>query len=168
MFKQKSKELAFGCIMLAFGLVYLLLTMQLPRKEGIDSATIPFILAVVIVALGALQIVFSWPRASDAPAAAESRIASPSSRPDYRTIIITAALILAYVALLNWFGFPLMSILYLFVQMIVLTPSYAKKKYWLYAVVAVTVSLFVYYMFRWAFDLMLPDGDVWYELGLFS
>lgn len=47
----RMKELAIGIAMLAIGLIYLAMTMQLPDKGLIDSAFVPYILAGLDVVL---------------------------------------------------------------------------------------------------------------------
>lgn len=180
---QARKDLAFGIIVLIIGLVYLGLTMQLPRKGGIDSATVPYILAALITALGVIQIagaVRQRRREEERARSLKSELMEAAgdaarndpgrtpaaARPDYGTVAATAFLIFAYVALLNYFGFPTMSAAYLFIQFIVLTPANAKKRYVLYAVIAVVAAGAIYYSFLWAFDIMLPSGDFWYERGI--
>ncbi|GEM_PF-95487 len=178
MLSKGQKDLAFGIAILVFGLVYLGLTMQLPRKGPIDSATIPYILASLVTLLGIIQIIATARRGGKAltpaqpPATSEEAkanaacdVPAASIRPDYRTVTITVGLIVLYVALLDYLGFPLMSALYLFFQICVLTPSYMKRKYPLYAFIAITTSVGVFYLFRSAFDMMLPDGELWWRLG---
>lgn len=180
---QARKDLTFGIIVLAIGLIYSGLTLQLPRKGGIDSATVPSLLAVLITALGVIQIVGAVKlrrreeeRAkslkSEAMAAAGDAAkdcgcaVAPAQRPDYKTVAITAVLIFLYVALLDHLGFLVMSALYLFAQITALTPVYVKKNYLLYAVIAVIASAGVYYIFLWSFDIMLPHGNFWYDRGI--
>lgn len=164
-----KKEFLFGLIMLAFGGVYLALTMLLPRFGTIDSATIPYLLAVLMTALGIIQTAAAARRMAAAKREkAESPGRTVPAGADYRTVALTGLLIALYVFLLDAVGFPVMSALYLFAQMIVLTPSRLGKRYALYAIIAVIASAAVYYTFLYAFDLMLPDGELWYRIGLFA
>lgn len=174
------KELSFGIIVLAVGLVYFFLTVQLPRKGAIDSATAPYLLSLLMVGLGIAQIAVCIRKQKSESRRAKSlksevieiaghasAAAAPlSSRPDYKTVASTALLILLYVVFLNYFGFLVMSALYLFLQISLLTPMRQKKRYFLYCFIAVTVSVVIYYTFLWAFDIMLPHGDFWYDRGI--
>lgn len=40
----KKRELVLGIIMLVAGIVYLVLTSQLPRKQTIDASFVPYLL----------------------------------------------------------------------------------------------------------------------------
>ena len=79
---------------------------------------------------------------------------------DIKTVIQTALLIILYIALFDMVGFIVMTILYLFFQFIVLTPSDKKINPVLYGIIAVAVSVFVYTVFRYALDIMLPQGII--------
>jgi putative tricarboxylic transport membrane protein len=165
---QNRKDMTFGVIVLAIGLVYFFLTTQLPRKAGIDSATVPYFLSTLITALGVIQLVGAYTkRAAAREVQASEPAAAATQRPDYATVGVTALLIFLYVAFLDHLGFLVMSALYLFVQISVLTPVHKKKKYLLYAVISVVASAFVYYTFLWAFDIMLPSGNFWYDRGIY-
>lgn len=177
MLSKSQKDMVFGLIVLAIGVAYLVMTMQLPRKGGIDSTTVPYILSILIIGLGVIQLaVTASAKRVEAPAQAKrteeggatEACSAPIDQPDYRTVVVTAVLLLLYVTLLDWLGFPLMSALYLFAQISVLTPSHVKRNYPLYAGISALTSLFVYYLFLLAFDIMLPDGELWWALGLWN
>ena len=166
---QLRKDYIFGILILAVGLIYFALTLQVPAKEGVDARTVPFVLSGIFIALGALQLLLLQPKAREAArkkAYASSQGAAPSSaqspsqatRPDTKTVALTALLILAYVLLLEGVGFLLTSAVYLFFQMSVLTPKDQARRYPLYAGIAVIASLVVYFTFRLCFDLLLPEG----------
>ena len=44
----KKREFALGLIILVAGLAYLFLTSQLPRKQSIDAAFVPYVLASIM------------------------------------------------------------------------------------------------------------------------
>ncbi|MDR2390904.1 MAG: tripartite tricarboxylate transporter TctB family protein [Planctomycetota bacterium] len=165
---KTRKEMCFGLGMFLSGLAYFICATQLPRKSGIDSATVPCFLSSLIMLLGIVHLAANWRRRRGETA---SRGAVPAAegvelrRRDFGTVALTAILIVAYVSLLAPFGFPLMSSIYLFLQMSLLTPGYEKRRFIPYTAISVTVPVVVYYSFLWAFDLMLPSGDVWYDMG---
>jgi putative tricarboxylic transport membrane protein len=75
----------------------------------------------------------------------------------YLGVVITLGLIIIYVALLPYLGFILASIAYLFTQMCLLAHK-SKRKYWLFLVISIMVSVSVYYLFKNVLYLMLPAG----------
>src|SRR5690606_27637759 len=116
-----KKELIIGIAMLGASLTYLVLAQQLPGHDGVDAATVPKLLAGFLSLLGVMQLVsaFAKPKAaaepatSPAPAEAEEptvEIVEP------KTVIKTRGLILGYMALLGPVGFPIMTVVYLYLQ----------------------------------------------------
>ncbi len=155
----KKKELIIGGVMLATALAYLAMSLALPNHTGIDAAFVPIILAVMLCLLAAIQLfgVFSTPQAA-ADTVTPLPTEEPSSAVDVSTVVKTLALIVGYIALMNVVGFPIMTVVYLYLQFIVLTPVDHKVPHVSYAVIAVATSAVIYLLFREAFDLMLPAG----------
>jgi putative tricarboxylic transport membrane protein len=147
----KKRETAVGVLFLVVGIGYLYLTSTIVRKQFIDAAFVPYILASTMCLLGILQI-------REAYKLADAKHSGKQDTADYRTVWKTLGLIVAYAAFLEPVGFPLMTVVYLFAQFIVLTPSDKKISYPVYAAIAVTTSVVVYLTFRHAFDMILPVG----------
>lgn len=150
---KKKLEIFLGLIMLMVGLGYLWATTNIPRKhDGIDASFVPYVLGVLCSLLGVLQLTVA---VRNKVAAAKN---DGASKADYGTLWKTLALIVTYVALLSWVGFPIMTTVYLIAQFYVLTPADQKPGWVMYAVIAVVTAAFVFLLFRHAFDLMLPLG----------
>jgi len=147
----KKRETAVGALFLVVGIGYLYLTSTIVRKQFIDAAFVPYILACTMCLLGILQI-------REAFKLAAAKQSGKHDTADYRTVWKTLGLVVAYAAFLEPVGFPLMTVVYLFAQFIVLTPSDKKISYPVYAAIAVTTSVVVYLTFRHAFDMILPVG----------
>lgn len=150
----RKREFALGLLMLCAGLVYLVLTFNLPRKGIIDAAFVPYVLGFAMCILGGLQVVAG----RRAPAAASAADDEEAGRIDYTTVLKTVGLIVAYVALLDTVGFPIMTVLYLYAQFSVLQPAGRKINHVAYGAIAVVASVLIYVTFRFGFDLMLPAG----------
>ena len=157
-----KKELIIGIAMLGASLTYLVLAQQLPGHAGVDAATVPKLLAGFLSLLGLMQLVSAFARpkaiaepASPVPTAAEEpavEIIEP------KTVLKTLGLILAYMALLGPVGFPIMTVVYLYLQFLVLTPVNQKARHPTYLLIAVICSALIFLLFREAFDLLLPAG----------
>jgi len=149
----KRNELIAGVAMLGAGVAYLVLTMNLPRRGTIDAAFVPWVLAVSLCLLGALQL-WMWRKLPD-------KSVEPAEKPeaiDYPTVFKTLALVLLYTALMEPVGFVITTVLYLYAQFIVLTPGEQKVKHLQYALIAVVSAVLIFYIFRHGFDLLLPVG----------
>lgn len=75
----------------------------------------------------------------------------------YRPVILTLLLMLAYVVLIPVIGFLITTILYIFLQMMILSDK-TTRKIWLFALVSIVSSVVIYYVFRNVFYVMLPTG----------
>ncbi|RRU76274.1 tripartite tricarboxylate transporter TctB family protein [Stutzerimonas chloritidismutans] len=155
-----KKELTIGVAMLGASIAYLVMAYRVPGHDGIDAATVPTLLAILLCLLGALQTLSAIgnrtrPAAesdADAPEQTSASVVEPL------TVLKTLGLILIYVVLLGPVGFPIMTALYLYLQFIVLTPVDHKVRHLPYAAIAVVTSAVIYLLFREAFDLLLPAG----------
>ena len=155
-----KKELTIGVAMLGASIAYLVMAYRVPGHDGIDAATVPTLLAILLCLLGALQTLSAI--GNRARPAAESDADAPeqtsTSVVEPLTVLKTLVLILIYVVLLGPVGFPIMTALYLYLQFIVLTPVDHKVRHLPYAAIAVVTSAVIYLLFREAFDLLLPAG----------
>ncbi|HEY8904616.1 MAG TPA: tripartite tricarboxylate transporter TctB family protein [Rhodoferax sp.] len=147
----KKREIAVGAFFLVVGIGYLYLTSTIPRKQFVDAAFVPYVLAITMCLLGVLQI-------REAYKLAGGKHAEAPETADYRTVLKTLGLIVAYATLLEPVGFPIMTVVYLFAQFVVLTPVDKKISYVTYGAIAVITSAVVYLTFRQAFDMILPVG----------
>lgn len=150
--RAKKRELVIGAAMLATGLIYLFLTANLPRKAFIDAAFVPYLLAAGMCLLGALQLIAAWRQAPKEDAG------GAEASPDYLTVGKTLGLIVGYIAVLQWLGFPLATVAYLYLQFLVLTPHDHRVSHGRYLLIALCASVFIYVVFRHGFDLLLPAG----------
>lgn len=151
----KRKELITGVVMLGIGLIYLFMTVNLPRRGGVDAAFVPYVLSAGLCVLGFFQLLASRTATPDPQADEPSETVVA---PDYLTVLKTLGLIVIYTIFLESVGFLIMTALYLYLQFIVITPHTHRVNHLLYAAIAVISSAVIYVTFRQGFDLMLPIG----------
>ena len=156
---HKKKELIIGVVMLGVSLGYLLMALKLPGHSGIDAAFVPTLLAAMLCLLAVIQLFSAFTpaqaSADDLPPLGDQE---PAGSIDVSTVVKTLALMVGYIALMNPIGFPIMTVVYLYLQFIVLTPVDHKVRHFTYALIAVATSAVIYLLFREAFDLLLPAG----------
>ncbi len=76
-----------------------------------------------------------------------------------REVIISFIILTVYVALMGPVGFVPMTVLYLFAQILILTPMGDWKKTYIPAlIIAVVCSVLFYYLFRYKLNVLLPQG----------
>jgi len=157
-----KKELIIGLAMLGASLAYLVMAQQLPGHDGVDAATVPKLLAGLLSLLGVMQLIsaFAKPKAAAEPASPVPTEAQeqPADVIEPKTVLKTLGLILGYMALLGPVGFPIMTVVYLYLQFLVLTPVNQKARHLTYLLIAAICSALIFLLFREAFDLMLPAG----------
>lgn len=149
---MRLKDVIVGAAMTGAGIVYLRMAGNLPEREGVDAATVPGILAWMMIVLGLIEMVGAWKRA---PAAA-----SRTEREGIVTVGLTLLLIAGFIAALRPLGFPLATALYLFLQFLVLTPRATRPPLPLYAGLALASAAVIFATFRYGFDLLLPAGPL--------
>ena len=153
-----KKELTIGVAMLGVSIAYLAMAYRVPGHEGIDAATVPSLLAILLCLLGVLQVLSAFKHAAPLTAGSSEPDEPNAAVVEPQTVLKTLGLILLYVVLLGSVGFPIMTALYLYLQFIVLTPVDRKVRHIPYAAIAVITSGVIYLLFREAFDLLLPAG----------
>ncbi|HOV64861.1 MAG TPA: tripartite tricarboxylate transporter TctB family protein [Spirochaetia bacterium] len=157
--KKITSELLLGIIMLVIATSYLIMTFSIPRRGTIDATFVPFLLSGGMYLLGILQTIGALSKKKKKDVSSDNEKQEDSKEQvDVQTVLKTIGLIIIYIAFLDKIGFIIMSAVYLFAQFIVLTPVEKKKRYLVYAIIAVSSSVIIYIIFRYVFDLMLPGG----------
>ncbi|MCT8137148.1 tripartite tricarboxylate transporter TctB family protein [Anaerobacillus sp. CMMVII] len=87
----------------------------------------------------------------------EIRSDDQDSPKKFLSVLITLSLIIVYVALMPFLGFIISTVLYLFIQMCLLAHE-TQRRYVLFLIISVFVSVSVYYVFKHLLYLMLPAG----------
>ncbi len=79
---------------------------------------------------------------------------------DTKGFIMTLVLLFAYIFLINILGFTLISIVYVFIQMLLFAPkeNRTKKTYITFAAISVIAPILVNLIFANVFFLILPEG----------
>ena len=86
------------------------------------------------------------------------------SKGDIMAVIFTFAVIIGYIIVMPTLGFILSTMIYLFLQMIILAPP-EKRNYVLFAIVSVVFTAFVFVAFRIGLQQLLPRGFIESLLG---
>ncbi len=162
----KNKEDFFlGLIFAAFGVCYLLESIRLPDKgiDALGAGFLPEILGgLAILCGGILAVVSVKGRANEISeiSMAEEKVTESETQEEetnWKAVGLSLVLLLAAVFSIEYVGFVIVGALYLFFQILILSPG-KDKKIWIYAVIAVGVSIAVYLLFKYAFHIMLPNG----------
>ncbi|WP_102347752.1 tripartite tricarboxylate transporter TctB family protein [Bacillus sp. Marseille-P3661] len=127
---------------------------------SIGPAFMPKITSVCLIILSVILIAGGVRKALNATSSKEvieQNEETPSTKNDNVRVLLTLLSIIIYFLLLNPLGFVLSSILYLFSQMVLLSKN-SQRRYVLFGIVSVVVSVSVYLIFRYVLYLLLPIG----------
>ncbi|MEI4769784.1 tripartite tricarboxylate transporter TctB family protein [Psychrobacillus sp. FJAT-51614] len=126
----------------------------------------PKIIAVLIGAFSIIIIVNGYKRMKamnnekhsiDLQEVNVKEIVPEDEKESYAPVIITLGLMIGYIVLMPFIGFLIMTSLYLFFQMMVLSHK-SNRKNGLFILISVVTSIVIYYVFRSIFYVMLPTG----------
>lgn len=154
---MRLRDVIVGAVMTGAGFAYLRMAAVLPQKDGVDAATVPTILAWMMVALGVIELAGALRRS---PVAEGPGTAAPGGSAGLTVVVLTLLLIAGFIAALRPLGFPIATALYLFLQFLVLTPRDVRPPVGLYAVLAAAAAAVIFGVFRYGFDLLLPAGPL--------
>jgi len=155
---SSKRDYIAGFIAFFFGICILLASFGISKTKlaGVGPDYLPKVIAIYIIGLSSfylLSLVFS-------KTPSKEKNQKEATAIENKTLLLTIALLIAYVALIESLGFLLVSALFLFGQMYVLAPdkNRNKKNIIFFAVLAIVVPIAVYLLFVNVFDLMLPAG----------
>lgn len=77
---------------------------------------------------------------------------------DWKRVSAILLLIFIYISLIQILGFVLISIPFLFLLSIILTPDYIQKRLWIYAVFSVILPFIANFVFSHYLNLTMPSG----------
>lgn len=163
------KDLVTGVIAAVFSAFYLMQTSGIKvfggATAGVTAQTVPRFWGVAMLALSILLILRSIlaMRRSKAGAEAEETAEKKgliAALRERREVVFTFVLLILYAALMKPVGFIIMSILYVYLQVWVLTPpeKRTKRMHTIAGGLAVFFSVSLYFVFTKYLMVMLPPG----------
>ena len=161
-----KSDLITGIIAAAFSVFYLSQTTTIKifggATGGVNARTVPEIWGSCLLILSIILIVrsiYGMVKAKKNPTLPEQGNFIKNLI-DKREVVYTFALLIGYAALMKPVGFIITSIIYVFLQILILTPikKRSRKVMGIAAVMAVTFSTVLYYVFTKYFMVLLPPG----------
>lgn len=161
-----KSDLITGIIAAAFSVFYLSQTTTIKifggATGGVNARTVPEIWGSCLLILSIILIVrsiYGMAKAKKNPTLPEQGNFI-NNLIDKREVAYTFALLIGYAALMKPVGFIITSIIYVFLQILILTPikKRSRKVMGIAAVMAVTFSTVLYYVFTKYFMVLLPPG----------
>lgn len=130
----------------------------------VGPAFMPQIIAIVMAIFSVIITVSGFKKSKsateqiNAPEELEEELIVTEKK-SYKPVLISLALMIGYVALLSYVGFLIMTVVYIFLQMLLLS-HVTHRKIWLFLLISIVTSATIYYLFRNVFYVMLPTGII--------
>ncbi|MEJ8776626.1 tripartite tricarboxylate transporter TctB family protein [Pseudogracilibacillus sp. ICA-222130] len=160
--KHMSRDVYISIIFLIISILVfsMSLNMQALTTSAVGADFLPKVIAILIFVLSSYFLIVSIKNpvgnvVDDTDEMEEINDSDESKK--FTRVLLTGLLMIIYVFLINFIGFILASILYLTVQM-VLFSSVTKRNIIVYLLISIVTSVFIYFVFRNIFYVMLPSG----------
>lgn len=152
---KKYKEILTGIGFLIFSVFYIVVGLDIPiiGNQAIDAQAYPKLLGIMLALLSLCLIVKGIRNLKNA----EPDVNGDVDKGKVIRVILTIVCLAVYCALLRKVGFLIMSVLYVFCQILILTPK-DMRNYKVTAVISIVFPIIVYVIFLYGFKLMLPQG----------
>ena len=165
---KRLKDLILGVVMLAFSGFYLYYAQQIKTRPKLtpsyaSARIMPTLLGILLAVLSVLCIIQGIRKLRAAPSEEEAQ-GKKLEKGDILAVTLTFAVIIGYTLILPTAGFCLSTVVFLFLQMLVLAPK-DKRNYLLFAIVSVVFTALVFVAFRVGLQQMLPRGVIESLLG---
>ena len=165
---KRMQDSISGIFLFMLGAIVYLSSMGIKRKPGVSvigSDVFPKVAAVLLVILGvslagkSLQAAFiEKKRKSEVEISMNpSSVNNEGYVPNWKAAVASIFALLGYLILLDILGFLIMTFLYLFIQILILTKK-RKGQYLKFAVISIVADLCIYAIFIFGLSVFLPNG----------
>lgn len=159
MFFKKYGDIVVSLFYMLLSAGMMIMASMLPKSKVMEIGPdfMPMVIGIITFILAAILLISSIRNFK--ANAAEVAAGAPDDS-DYKRVISSFILVLAYVFLMRPVGFLVTTVVYLFLQMLVLAPNdkRSKKDILLLLVIGVVFTLLVFFLFRYGFKIVLPAG----------
>ncbi|KOA18447.1 tripartite tricarboxylate transporter TctB family protein [Clostridium homopropionicum DSM 5847] len=157
---KKYRELLIGIIVGIFAISYLVASMYIKRTDfvAIGAEFMPELYGFFLLFLSIIQIFIGIRAAKKYAATEKSTNEEAEKKKNNKNVAFTFILIIVYVISMQYLGFTISSIIFLFFLSIILTPANNKKRYAVYVVFSIVLPIISNYLFSDIMNLALPIG----------
>ena len=166
---KKYRDIILGVLMLAFSGFYLTVASGIKTRPKLtpsyaSAKIVPILLGVLLAILSVLCIIEGVYKMKKYGTTMNNAKAGEAAKGDAFAVIATFALMIIYALALPVAGFCLSTMVYLFLQISLLSPK-DKRNMKLFAIIAVVFTMFVFFAFRVGLQMLLPRGIIEALLG---
>lgn len=159
MFFKKYGDIVVGIFFMSISAIMMIMAKMLPKSKVMDIGPdfMPMCIGLLTFVLAAVLTVLNVKNF-------KLRIAQIHSASiadcDYKRVLLSIILVLIYVFILQPIGFIVSTIVYLPLQMLILSPEDKRKKKDIIQLLIIDIvfTLIVFFLFRYGFKIVLPAG----------
>lgn len=160
MFFKKYGDIVVSVFYLILAVAMIVMARMLPVSTvtSLGPEFMPTVIGVVTFILAAILLVTSIKDFKPNLAAVEAGEEKDES--DYKRVLSSFVVVLAYVMVLKPVGFIISTIVYLPIQMFILSPAEQRngKSAVKLTILSVIFTMVVFFLFRYGFKIILPSG----------
>ena len=147
---DKKKNILVSGLFLVFGAFVFFESLGIKHmmKNDVGSAFFPRVISIAIMAVAAIRLVLALREKEG-----QAKASKADMKGGWETILLVGAYVLAF----NSVGFLISTAIYLFLQMLVLTPA-DKRSIPLLGAVSLITPVFIYVLFVYIIHTPLPKG----------
>lgn len=157
---KKYKELIIGVVVGICAIAYLIGSTFIKRTTfvALGAEFMPEIYGFFMLFLSVCQIITGLKVSKKYNSYNKEENEKEDIKNDNKNVILTFSLIIGYVVAMNFLGFVISSMVFLFLLSILLTPASDEKSYKSYIAFSMTLPIITYYIFHNLMNIALPSG----------
>ena len=161
---KRCRDFILGILLLTLGIAYTVMAQQIKQGNKLiqrnvgnyaHARIVPTLLGILLIILSVILIIQGARKMKQE----DNEPGKQMSKVDMISIVLTFAAMILYIIILPELGFMLSTMIYLFVQFIILAPQ-NKRNYLVFAIVAVVFTIIAFVAFRIGLTQMLPRGPL--------
>ena len=147
---DKKRNLIVSFMFMAFGVFLLVESMGIKHmmKNDVGSGFFPKIIAIVMIAVSVIRLIMTLLEPSGETNTSDSDMVGGW---------LSILLIVAYVMAFRSVGFIIDTVIYLFIQMLILTPK-EKRNMLMIGIISIIAPICIYTLFTYVINTPLPKG----------
>ena len=168
---KKYGEIVPALFVIAFAIFYYYTSLDIEIRDAVGGAAlVPRILAGILIVCSISVIIgeiLEKKAQKSASQPEQTTQADEKKKPEipsnYKAVVLTLLALIGFAVLLGHIGFIASAALYLFFQIMLLSPNRKKPKTILTTIaVSAIFPVFINLLFFYAFRVMLPTGTLWH------
>lgn len=159
MFFKKYGDIVVGVFFMALSAIMMVMAQMLPKSKVMEIGPdfMPMVIGIITFVLAAILTFLNVKNMKMRVAEIDP---SKIDDCDYKRVLLSALLVLIYVFILQPVGFIVSTLVFLPLQMLVLSPDdqRGKKQVIQLLIIDVIFTMVVFFLFRYGFKIVLPAG----------